>query len=629
MPAKKSRPRLGSPRPRQRAVAAAVTILVLIIGSAMLAQVTRKNKARESSGEIAPASFSASSPSKEYVYAGARLVAVRERTVSPNGDDAAYGSVCVHNYGICWSPSNGFGLIGQAYLVDLTMKNTGSTTWTVGAGYKLGSQTPANNTTWGTSRVSLPANTSVAPGQQVTFTFSATKPLGDGQTSWNFQWQMVQETGVGFFGEKSANAVVNPGMWLPQGAPNDATFVSQSVPSFMFAGQSYPASITMRNTGSYTWTAAGSYKLGSQIPQDNTSWGANRVPLPSSIAPGGDAAFNFTAAAPQTPGLYNFQWMMVQDGAGAAGFFGNLSPPVAMAVTSKAAMGYLDYDLDAKTDLGIWRPATKQWLIDSNLNGSADFTYTFGSSTSDLPVPGDYNGDGKADLATIKSFTWRFDFDRNGTADQTVPFGTTGDIPVPQDYNGDKQTDIAIFRPSTGQWQLDTNRDGTTDLTINFGQNGDIPAPADFNGDGIADLVVFRPSTGQWLIDTNRDGTADLTITLGQNGDLPVAIDYNGDGRADVAVFRPSSGQWLIDTDRNGTADITVTFGQSGDIPVAGDYNGDGKADVAVFRPSTNKWLIDTNRDGTAEYTLTFAQSSDIPLRQNGWILKSMGLVSL
>jgi hypothetical protein len=104
-------------------------------------------------------------------------------------------------------------------------------------------------------------------------------------------------------------------------------------------------------------------------------------------------------------------------------------------------------------------------------------------------------------------------------------------------------------------------------------------------------------------------------------------MDYNGDGRSDPAQFRPSNGQWLIDTDQNGTTDITVTFGQNGDIPVAGDYNGDGKADLAVFRPSNNKWLIDTNRDGTAEYTLTLGQSGDIPLRQNGWILRSMGLL--
>jgi hypothetical protein len=53
---------------------------------------------------------------------------------------------------------------------------------------------------------------------------------------------------------------------------NAALFITQSVPTSMTAGQTYPVSVTMRNTGTMTWTAAHLYRLGSQNPQDNTTW---------------------------------------------------------------------------------------------------------------------------------------------------------------------------------------------------------------------------------------------------------------------------------------------------------------------------------------------------------------------
>jgi hypothetical protein len=49
--------------------------------------------------------------------------------------------------------------------------------------------------------------------------------------------------------------------------------VSQSVPAQMTAGQSYNVSLTFKNTGTSTWSAAQLHRLGSQSPQDNTTWG--------------------------------------------------------------------------------------------------------------------------------------------------------------------------------------------------------------------------------------------------------------------------------------------------------------------------------------------------------------------
>ncbi len=93
-----------------------------------------------------------------------------------------------------------------------------------------------------------------------------------------------------------------------------ANFVSQSVgATTISAGTQRTVTVTMRNTGSTTWTTAAGYKLGSQNPQDNTAWGFSRVALPKTIGPGLLSTFNFTIRAPTTPGTYNFQWKMVRE----------------------------------------------------------------------------------------------------------------------------------------------------------------------------------------------------------------------------------------------------------------------------------------------------------------------------
>ena len=101
------------------------------------------------------------------------------------------------------------------------------------------------------------------------------------------------------------------------GGGNAAAVVSSSVPSSVMTGATFTATITMNNIGTTVWTNTGAkpFRLGSQNPQDNFTWGFNRVALPSSpINPGQNATFTFTATAPRTAGNYVFSWRMVQDG---------------------------------------------------------------------------------------------------------------------------------------------------------------------------------------------------------------------------------------------------------------------------------------------------------------------------
>lgn len=92
---------------------------------------------------------------------------------------------------------------------------------------------------------------------------------------------------------------------------NEAAFVAQTVPSTMIPGQSYSVSVTLRNTGSSTWTPDGDYQLASENLQDNQRWGLSRVNLTTTVLPGSDGVFNFMVTAP-TAGSHSFQWRMVE-----------------------------------------------------------------------------------------------------------------------------------------------------------------------------------------------------------------------------------------------------------------------------------------------------------------------------
>ncbi len=268
-----------------------------------------------------------------------------------------------------------------------------------------------------------------------------------------------------------------------------------------------------------------------------------------------------------------------------------------------------DFDGDAKTDIGIYRPAgangAEWWYLKSSNGGS--FATQFGSAT-DTIVAADYTGDGKSDIAFWRPSTGFWYVLRSEDLTYfAVPFGASGDVPVPSDFDADGKADVAVFRPATATWFISKSTGGTT--IQQFGQAGDAPVPADYDGDGTSDIAIYRPSLGQWWLLRSTAGT--VAYQFGTSSDKAVAGDYTGDGKTDAAFWRPSTGEWYVLRSED-TSFYAFPFGTSADTPVPGDYDGDGKTDAGVFRPSNTTWYV--NRSTAGVLIQQFGSAGDVPL---------------
>ena len=172
----------------------------------------------------------------------------------------------------------------------------------------------------------------------------------------------------GFTGTPNcSDIVVAPALPPPSTGPsiplappggNNAQFISQSVLSTMSAGQTYSVSITYKNIGTSTWTVNSDFKLGSRNPFDNTTWGVNRVNIPSNTLPGNQVTVTFNVTAPNTPGIYNFQFGLLKE---LIEWFGDLTPNISVNVTIAATLRG-DLNNDGIVNSLDWSIMNSKWF---------------------------------------------------------------------------------------------------------------------------------------------------------------------------------------------------------------------------------------------------------------------------
>ncbi len=213
------------------------------------------------------------------------------------------------------------------------------------------------------------------------------------------------------------------------------------------------------------------------------------------------------------------------------------------------------------------------WKLRSTLSGGSPISqYSYGQG-GDVFLMADWSGSGVATSAAVRgmrrgpagstALTWYVRMvEGEGAPDLVFEFGRAGDIPVVGDWNGDGVATAGVVRGN--RWLLrNSNSSGPPDLEFTFGQPGDIPVVGRWNDSG-ADMAGMVQGT-TWRLRTTASGSVEFEF--GQGDGVPVVGDWQGNGLDRPGWF--TDGTWrLRNSLTSGDADSTFDYGASGDIPV-------------------------------------------------------------
>jgi uncharacterized repeat protein (TIGR01451 family) len=278
--------------------------------------------------------------------------------------------------------------------------------------------------------------------------------------------------------------------------------------------------------------------------------------------------------------------------------------------TASVAAG--DVNGDGKIDLATANFSTNNVsILLGNGDGTLQAATNIAAGTAPYSVTvGDLTNDGKADLTTANSESNNISLmvgNGNGTflAAITYPsdyysYGGPNQT-ILGDFNGDGKTDVAVANQYSGMAVLLNTGTCTLNCNIMGGAShysvGTTPnafAAGDFNRDGVADLAVVN--SGAYTISIalgNADGTftAGVTVGAGTGTSSIAAGDFDADGKLDLAVGNSGSNNVsVLRGNGDGTFQAAVHYaaGTSPQAVAIGDFDRDGRADLAVANSGSN-----------------------------------------